>query len=216
MGHVVGTALDVIPHARTVSVTLQRPNGTYFTPVTTDRVAAVLDEVQYGSADGPCLDAADPRGPAYAVSNDLDHDPRWPRFTAHALEHGLGAVLSTALRPESADGIAAGALNVYSEHHRLTTTDRVRAQLLAAHASLGLTHAAGLDARAAERAQFQEALRSRDVIGQAKGIIMHRYGYDADRAFEVLRRASQDLNIKVADLARALVTRHGELDDRRG
>ncbi|HEY7593428.1 MAG TPA: ANTAR domain-containing protein [Actinophytocola sp.] len=212
MGHVVDAALAVVPHAKAVSVTLQRPDGTFYTPATTAEIAVELDKAQYGSGHGPCVDAADPRGPAYTVSVDLTRDERWPRFTSRALAYGLGAVLSTALLPHGAAGVAAGALNIYTERNLLTEADRVRALLLATHASLALAHIAQLEARESERTQFRQALESRDVIGQAKGILMHRQGYTAEHAFEVLRKASQDLNIKVVDLARTLTTRHHEID----
>jgi AmiR/NasT family two-component response regulator len=60
--------------------------------------------------------------------------------------------------------------------------------------------------------QLRRALDSRDVIGQAKGILMHRRGISAEQAFDLLRRSSQDLNVKLAELARLLATRHTELD----
>ena len=59
--------------------------------------------------------------------------------------------------------------------------------------------------------QLQEALKSRDVIGQAKGVLMERRGLDSDEAFDVLRRTSQDLNVKLRDVAETLVTRRSEL-----
>jgi AmiR/NasT family two-component response regulator len=59
---------------------------------------------------------------------------------------------------------------------------------------------------------LQKAIESRDVIGQAKGIIMARRGVSADEAFDLLRRTSQDLNVKLADLARTLSARHEEID----
>ncbi|MDT7798847.1 MAG: hypothetical protein QOI78_2280, partial [Actinomycetota bacterium] len=63
-----------------------------------------------------------------------------------------------------------------------------------------------------EATHLRKAVESRDVIGQAKGILMQRRGITADEAFDVLRRASQELNVKLADLARTLADRHTELD----
>jgi AmiR/NasT family two-component response regulator len=59
---------------------------------------------------------------------------------------------------------------------------------------------------------LRRAIDSRDVIGQAKGILMQRRGIGADEAFVLLRRTSQQLNVKLAELARTLATRHTELD----
>ena len=61
---------------------------------------------------------------------------------------------------------------------------------------------------------LQDALESRDVIGQAKGILMAREGLDADEAFDVLRRASQRTNRKLRDVASDLITRQARPDDR--
>ena len=65
--------------------------------------------------------------------------------------------------------------------------------------------------RELEVAQLRQALQSRDVIGQAKGILMERRGISADEAFDVLRRASQSLNIKLTTVAQTLVDRRAEI-----
>jgi AmiR/NasT family two-component response regulator len=62
-------------------------------------------------------------------------------------------------------------------------------------------------------ANLRRAIDTRDIIGQVKGILMNRRGISADEAFDLLRRASQDLNVKLVDVARALTTRHNELDE---
>jgi AmiR/NasT family two-component response regulator len=61
--------------------------------------------------------------------------------------------------------------------------------------------------------QLRKALETRDVIGQAKGILMQRRGITAEEAFDLLRRTSQDLNIRLAELASTLATRHTELGE---
>ena len=70
--------------------------------------------------------------------------------------------------------------------------------VLAAHAGVAL-------ATAREREHLQEALHSRDVIGQAKGILMIREGVDEDGAFDILRRASQRMNLKLREIAQQVV-----------
>ena len=69
-----------------------------------------------------------------------------------------------------------------------------------------------LDACVQEIAHLEKALETRDIIGQAKGILMQRRGCTAEEAFDLLRHTSQDLNVKLADLAHLLATRHTELD----
>ncbi|WP_410612456.1 ANTAR domain-containing protein [Amycolatopsis sp. lyj-109] len=205
--HVVAATTVVVPHARLVSITLRDPGGRYFTPVEIPDIAADLDDVQYRTGSGPCLDAAHPDGPAYALDQDLAQTSAWPQFAAVATAHGLGAVLSTALLPAQRAGLS-GALNIYAHRGGITETDRHRALLLATHASLALQHAHGTEIARLERTHLHRAIASRDVIGQAKGILMARQGIDADAAFHLLRRTSQDLNVKLADIAATLVRNH--------
>jgi AmiR/NasT family two-component response regulator len=94
----------------------------------------------------------------------------------------------------------------------LTEADHTTALLLATHASLALAHTHALTMHELKIVNLQRAVDSRDVIGQAKGILMARRGINADDAFELLRRTSQELNTKLVEIARTLTIRHGELD----
>ncbi len=210
---VVETARAVIPAADLVSVTLRAPDGTFHTPVETDAVAVELDQLQYDNNEGPCLEAARPDGPAIGRSGTLAEDPRWPRFGPGAALRGYHSVLATALVPDSRPPRLSGALNLYSRTGGAFGPEDVDiALLLATHASLALAHTNTVLVTELEATHLRRAVEGRDVIGQAKGILMHRRGITADEAFDVLRRASQELNIKLADLARTIATRHTELD----
>ncbi|MGW5719963.1 ANTAR domain-containing protein [Amycolatopsis sp. NPDC003865] len=211
LNHVVAATTVVVPHARLVSITLRDAAGRFFTPVEIPDIAADLDDVQYRSGSGPCLDAAAPGGPAYALDQDLARSPAWPQFAAVATAHGLDAVLSTALLPTSRPAGFTGALNIYAHREGITPADRHRALLLATHASLALEHARVAELAELERAHLRRAIESRDVIGQAKGILMARQGLSADAAFALLRRTSQELNVKLAEIAAALVDNRGAL-----
>lgn len=154
---------------------------------------------------------------AFALEQDLARTTSWPQFAAVATAHGLGAVLSTALLPPSGPAAVSGALNIYAHRGGITDADRHRALLLATHASLALQHARSVEVAELEQASLRRAIASRDVIGQAKGILMARQGLDADAAFDLLRRTSQQLNVKLADIAAGLVGNHSALaaEDRR-
>ena len=80
-----------------------------------------------------------------------------------------------------------------------------------AHVSTALAYVTATEAAELRQTQFRTALDSRDVIGQAKGILMERRGLPADQAFDVLRRASQDLNVKLRDVAATLAERRADL-----
>ncbi|MGW5720320.1 ANTAR domain-containing protein [Amycolatopsis sp. NPDC003865] len=210
---VVGAASALVPAADLVSVTLREPDGTYHTPVETDPVAVRLDQVQYDHGEGPCVESARPDGPAIGWSQDLANDSRWPSFGPAAAGFGYHSVLATALLPDARPPRRSGALNIYSSRPDAFDARSIdSALLLATHASLALAHTEAVVAAELQREQLRRAVESRDVIGQAKGILMQRRGITADEAFDVLRRASQDLNVKLADLARTLATRHTEID----
>ncbi|MBB4689122.1 GAF and ANTAR domain-containing protein [Amycolatopsis jiangsuensis] len=210
---VVDAAGHVVPNAALVSVTLCTPGGEFYTPVRTDAVAVALDEVQYRSGSGPCLDAARTDGPGYVDSTDLAVENRWPQFAVAAVQHGYGSILSTELVPSGEAGRLSGALNLYSRSPGgFTEGERYTALLLSTHASLALAHARGVEIAELERAQLQHAISTRDLIGQAKGILMQRQGISADEAFATLQRTSQDLNVKLVDLARTVTERHSELE----
>ena len=205
LGRIVATAHEVVPAADLVSVTLRDEDGTFHTPVGTDPLAAALDQVQYRTRQGPCFDAARKPGPAVSYSGDLVADRQWPRFSPAAVADGVHSVLATAVLPDAEPPKLAGALNMFARRpDSFTDQDRDVALLLASYASVALGTTSALTAVELEATQLREALRTRDVIGQAKGILMQRRGIDADEAFDLLRQASQNLNVKLADLARVL------------
>ena len=211
--HIVTAAHQVIDGVDLVSVTLRAPNGRFHTPIETGPVAIKLDQIQYDTGEGPCVDAARRSNPGFVHSEDLASEPAWPRFGPAAADHGFVSILATTLLPDSRPPQLSGALNLYSRS--AGTFDHQAcdaALLLATHASLALAGVLAVENAELREAQLNLALESRDVIGQAKGILMHRRGISADEAFGVLRRASQDLNIKLAALAQTVVLRHTELD----
>lgn len=210
---IIDAATIVVPGADLVSVTLRSPDGRFYTPVQTDPVATELDQVQYHARQGPCVDAARPDGPGYVVSDDLGVEQRWREFSTAAAGHGFAAIIATELASVAGPDRLSGALNLYSRRTGgLSVTDRHAALLLATHATLALAHVHGTELADVHQAHLLAAIDSRDVIGQAKGILMHRQGIGADEAFDLLSRTSQELNVKLVDLARTLTDRHSELD----
>jgi hypothetical protein len=208
---VIQRAASVVPAAAMVSVTLHEANGQVHTPVETDPLAARADEIHYRTGEGPCLEATATSSSGFTSSLDLAHDPRYPRFGPRVAELGMNAVCATGLFP-GGDPPRMGALNYYfRDAAAAADIDRDAMLLFAAHASVGLHATRNLAAEQLRTSQLREALESRDVIGQAKGILMERRGMDAEKAFDTLRRASQDLNIKIRDIARTITDRRAEL-----
>lgn len=210
-------ACRFVPGADLASVTLVGPDGGLHTPIATDPLATELDEVQYRADRGPCVDACNPSGRAFSLHNDLTADGQWPEFSRAATQHGVRAVLATALIRDPFPPRLTGALNLYSRRRDgFDDGDRDIMLLLATHGSLALATTKAVSNAELQTAHLRKAIDSRDVVGQAKGILMHRRGITAEQAFEVLRHASQDLNIKLADLARTVTDRHEELDPLEG
>ena len=196
--HLVGQATRVINGCEYASVSLLGPGGRIHTPVATDPLVVELDELQYETGEGPCVEATKQPAPA-VYGSDVAHDARWPSFGPRAGALGIGSLASYKL---AANG-SVGALNLYARPpDAFDERDRESSYLLAVYASvlLASTHLR------VQATQLQEALESRDVIGQAKGILMERERVTANDAYDMLRRASQHLNRKLRDLAEDIAT----------
>ena len=176
------------------SVTLVRADGVVETAASSDSLVEKADELQYRLDEGPCLRAAE-QGGAYLIL-DTATDPRWPRWGPAVAELGLESVLSLNL---FTDHRVLGALNLYYPSRDDFAEDEVEvARVVAAHASVAL-------ARLRAEQDLWRAIDSRHLIGQAQGILMERFGLPPEKAFAVLRRYSQQHNIKLHDIASTLV-----------
>lgn len=161
-------------------------------------IARRLDEIQVEVDQGPCLDAL--RNHEIYTTGDLETEDRWPDFASRAFaQTGIRSVMGFRLWVEED---TMGALNLYSTQ-RSAFDERTRAigSVLAAHAAVAL-------ANARAREHLEEALTTRDLIGQAKGILMSRHDLAPEEAFERLTQASQHHNVKLRDVAQELVDRH--------
>lgn len=207
---VVSAARAAVPGADLVSVTVRADDG-FHTPVQTDPLASRLDEVQYRLDEGPCVESTRTPGLGLTYSGDLGAGREYPRFGPAAAQLGVHSVLAVGLFPRG-DVPRLGALNLYSHEIRgLDELDRDIALVLAAHASTALAATMAYTAAELQAAQLRQALTTRDVIGQAKGILMERRGISADEAFDTLRRASQALNVKLVQVAQTLVDRRADV-----
>jgi GAF domain-containing protein len=208
---VVDAGVKIVQGADLVSVTLREPDGSFSTPVETDGLATRLDVLQYEFDEGPCVSAAERDRPGVVSVPDLDTDTSLGPWSPAAVEHGVHAAFAVGVFPLD-EPPRSGALNFYSfRRHGFDAADREVGILLAAHAGAALAATEAVSAAELESAQLREALGTRDVIGQAKGILMERQGIGADEAFAILRSASQRLNVKLAEIASTLVSRRGEL-----
>jgi GAF domain-containing protein len=192
---IVEVARDSVPGFDAVGISTVDRKGHVQTRATTGEVVRTLDAVQYDLGEGPCVDTL--RETEVVVAPDLGADGRWPRYAPVALQHGVQSQLAIKLYLDQEGTL--GGLNFYS-----TTSSDVDpqaepiAELFATHAALALGNAR-------ERETLNEALTTRQVIGQAIGIVMERYQISSERAFEFLVRASSVGNLKLRDVAQELV-----------
>lgn len=197
---IVDLAADAIRGAEAVGISLNRKGGVV-TAVSSQPKVLAIDHLQYQAGTGPCLQAmADGK---MQIVNSLLTESRWPEFTNKALYEGVQAVLAFPLR---SDEDVFGALNVYSLREAAFSEQAVAVgEVFATRASVLLLNATCYEAATKLAAQLEEALQSRAVIDQAKGVLMEREKVSADQAFEQLKSLSQRSNIKVRELAQRIV-----------
>ncbi len=159
------------------------------TPMVTE-----LDQLQQDAGEGPCLEAV--VTDSIIRCPDLSKDERWPKFAAGAVERGVYSMLSYQLYTTDNGG---GALNLFGRKRQtFDTAAETVGSMLATQAAIAIF--------ANDRyTQFESALASRDLIGQAKGILMERFSIDAVAAFNMLRTLSQTSNEKLWHIAQRVV-----------
>lgn len=201
LGEVTTAATELIPGVAHAGVTLVRGNPRDGGRVELESTAATgpvpetVDRLQHEHGQGPCFAAV--RDSNTVLVDDMTRDERWPAFLAAVRTHTpVRSSLSIELYTTDQE---LGALNFYADTPHAFDRDSIALALnLATHAAIALS-----SARREE--QFHSALASRDIIGQAKGMIMERYNIDALQAFELLRKLSQDSNTRLTDIATQLV-----------
>jgi GAF domain-containing protein len=189
-----------VPGCEMVGITLY-DGETPITAIHTHADPPRIDEAQYHSGRGPCLDAM--RFGEIQCIEDTAADERWPEFSRAAVEVGVRATLALPLRV--GDRVVGG-FNLYShEPTAFASTASDTAGLFAAQAALAVGSALAYWHQHGLVQHLEEALKSRPVIDQAKGMIMAQQGVTADEAFDVLRRASQRQNRKLRDVAAEMI-----------
>ncbi|QNJ44686.1 ANTAR domain-containing response regulator [Streptomyces buecherae] len=165
---------------------------------------SALVAVQLSQGDGPIPAALHTGRPA--VTDDLLYEGRWPEYRARALAAGVRA---SATLPFEHDGLAVTITLYGLRPGVLGPADRDTAELLGDLTVANLVCAQRYRAALAEVDQLDTALRTRPVVDQACGILMHIVGCDAQAAFDMLRRMSQRSNRKLAELAETVVRSRG-------
>jgi GAF domain-containing protein len=180
-----------------------RRNGRIQTVGSSDAVAAGIDRLERAVNEGPCLDAIDESEPDQHICADLTDGGKWPTLAAMMLERTpVRGMAGFRIRQ---DGHKVGALNVFSDAPgALTENSLTQAIMLTAFASVAL---AALD-RGEEATTLRRGLQSNREIGKAIGLLMAMHDIDDDQAFQMLSKVSQELNVKLAQVAAQVIEHH--------
>ncbi|OFJ50474.1 GAF and ANTAR domain-containing protein [Mycolicibacterium grossiae] len=202
LARVAQSAVSAIPDADAVSVSVLTGTGRR-TAAYTDQWVLALDDEQYSTRRGPCLEAAETRRPVRVVVSV--EGQRWPEFVAAARRSHIRATLSVPLLAERVDQDPEliGSLNIYSRHaSAFDPFDETLMRLYTAIAGAAITNARQWQRSRETIQQLTAALTSRSDIDQAKGALRAIHGGTAEEAFQRLVKSSQDRNVKLKVVAR--------------
>ncbi|WP_433787593.1 GAF and ANTAR domain-containing protein [Actinomycetospora sp. CA-101289] len=208
LSEIVVAAVETVPGATAGGISVAE-DGVVGSHNPTSRDISELDRLQGELHEGPCITALEePADDGVVMAEDLagPDAERWPRFAPAAVDSGYRSMLSIQL---ASGGRMRAALNLYApEPHVFDRDARVTAGLFGVQAAV-LLHGS-------EQAEhLGKAVDSRDVIGQAKGILMERFGVDESEAFRLLVESSQSTNLKLVDVARWLANEANRRQPRR-
>ena len=200
LADVVQMAKRRIPGTDEAAITLIR-NKKAGTVASTGGMAVPLDELQYETGYGPCLDAG--RDNEVKHIEDAESETRWPRYLPPARRHGLASSLSLPLPVEN---YLVGALNLYSKTpHAFEPSSLILGEALAAHITAALSSEESRRGHRTRAENLERAMVTRSIIEQAKGMIMVQRKCTAGDAFDILRQISMEENVRLAEVATQLV-----------
>jgi hypothetical protein len=193
LANITAAAVAVLPEVTSSSITVKHADGRLETFAPTDELLRDVDAAQYELQEGPCYEAA--VDAVHITAPRLADDPRFPRYAPVAASFGIRAQAGIRLfdAPESN-----GALNLYAEEPGAFQDLDAVGELFAHQSAVALAYARQVG-------HLENAIQTRQLIGQAVGVVMERYRMDDARAFAFLARLSSHENIKMRDVARRLL-----------
>jgi len=201
--HKLAEHTAAVSDAASVGLMLADEDGQLHYMAASTESAKHLELFQLQHAEGPCLECYRTGRPV-TVADLSEGDARWPAFTPRAYEAGVRSVHAFPMRLRDR---VIGALNVFDEDPMPFRPEDVKiVQALADVATIAIIQERAISRAETLTEQLQGALNSRIVIEQAKGMIAQRSGLDVDTAFERLRAHARSNQVRLADLARAVVS----------
>jgi GAF domain-containing protein len=211
LSRIATLSVAVIPHCDFAGISLVESDGIRTVGHTSELVKEI-DEIQYATGEGPCLSAIEEgstigAGMTFEISS-MGEDSRWPAFSARARERGLASLLAFSL---VTTGRPLGSLNLYAtKPNAFADPDRTIGAIFAAHAAVALANVQTLENARHRVDELLEGYAHREVIGQAKGILMERERCSEAEAFDILRGASSRLHKKLREVAKDVIESSGE------
>ncbi len=196
LGGIVGEAVNRIDGCEEASVMVLNARRELTTLASTGELALESDKIQTKLGEGPCLDAADQKQEIFRVSDMDGSGGRWPQYAPQARALGIGSMMGFLLFTTQR---SLGALDLYSSRpNAFTQRSEQVGWIFASHAAVAF-------ASARNDAELHEAIQTRQGIGEAMGIIMAQHKVTDGQAFDMLKRSSQGLNVKLRDVASKVV-----------
>ncbi len=196
---IASLAVAVIPACEEAGVTLES-DGHISVRTTTGPIAATVDAYQYEIDEGPCVAAGDREHPV--LIENMAGEDRWPRSASFAAGQGVKSSYSI---PMTLGAEVIGVLNLYSVDDAFGADDEVTGAKFAEQAAIAVRHATAFAKTKDMIEDLHRALESRDIIGAAVGIMMHRDGTSIDNAFNRLKEISQQENLKLRAVAESII-----------
>ncbi|HEX2698625.1 MAG TPA: GAF and ANTAR domain-containing protein [Acidimicrobiales bacterium] len=167
-------------------------------PASSDDVGPAVDAIQFEVGDGPCVEAI--REHQTVVTDDLATEARWPRFARRAVEAtGVRSMLAFRVFVGSD---TMGSLNLYSKQPNAFTDESLAVgTIFAAHASVAMQAAQSKE----DLTRLRAVIEAREMISQAKGILMGRQGISSEAAMDILSRGAERLKMALGEMARRVV-----------
>ncbi|MER5374233.1 GAF and ANTAR domain-containing protein [Streptomyces sp. NPDC002553] len=191
---ITASAIELVDGCDAAGILLLRGSEVE-TLAATDQLVVDSDRLQARLGEGPCFDAARTATGerVFRIADFTAEQPRWPAYAPRARALGVGSMMGFLLFTEEED---LGALNLYSRRPgAFTEASELSGWLLASHAAVTFSSAR-------THAQLEQAIATRHLIGEAMGILMGRHQLSEEQAFDVLRRYSQENNVKLREVAR--------------
>ncbi|MFJ2728943.1 GAF and ANTAR domain-containing protein [Streptomyces collinus] len=196
---ITSSAVELVEGCDTAGILILRGNQVQ-TLAPTDQLVVDSDQTQERLGEGPCFDAARSKEGEriYRIADFTQEVPRWPDYAPRARDLGIGSMMGFLLYTEEEE---LGALDMYSyKPGMFTEASETAGWLLASHAAVAFSFAR-------THTQMEQAVSTRHVIGEAMGILMGERRLTEQEAFDVLRRYSQENNIKLREVARRVCER---------